>query len=316
MNRRSGLGRGLGSLIPSEASADSSGDLLEIPVSAISANENQPRSRFEEEALVSLTDSIRELGVLQPILVRASGEGRYELIAGERRWRAARRAGLPTVPAVIRAVDDQSSLEQAIVENLHREDLNALEEASAFQQLIDEFDLTQDQVAKRVGKSRSAVSNTLRLFQLPGSVQKMVANGELSAGHARALLGSPDRALQERMAKQIVIENLNVRQVEDLVRDQSAKGPGSNDGEQLRDGFGDGTIEVDVTDGESRIGATKPAALLELEELLGNHLETRVHVGLGKAKGRMVIDFADLEDLKRIYQIMMNDASVSSGAGV
>ena len=311
MNRRSGLGRGLGSLIPSETSTDSSGDLLEIPVSAISANENQPRSRFEEEALVSLTDSIRELGVLQPILVRASGEGRYELIAGERRWRAARRAGLPTVPAVIRTVDDQSSLEQAIVENLHREDLNALEEASAFQQLIDEFDLTQDQVAKRVGKSRSAVSNTLRLFQLPGSVQKMVASGELSAGHARALLGSPDRALQERLAKQVIAENLNVRQVEDLVRDQSPKGL-----EAAESVDGDNTIEVDVTDRESRIGATKPAALLELEELLGNHLETRVHVGLGKAKGRMVIDFADLEDLKRIYQIMMNDSSVSSGAAV
>jgi ParB family transcriptional regulator, chromosome partitioning protein len=305
VNRRSGLGRGLGSLIPSEANADGSGNLVDIPVSAISANENQPRTRFDEEALVSLTDSIRELGVLQPILVRSAGEGMYELIAGERRWRAARRAGLPTIPAVVREVDDRVSLEQAIVENLHREDLNALEEAAAYQQLIDEFELTQDQVAKRVGKSRSAVSNTLRLFQLPGSVQKMVASGEMQAGHARALLGSPDRSFQERLARDIVHGGLNVRQVEERVRaevsDEAKAAPSRAE-----------KADLDVTDRSGDIGMTRPAGLIELEELLGNHLDTRVHVSLGKSKGRLAIDFADLEDLKRIYQLMMQNSAVAS----
>lgn len=303
MNRRSGLGRGLTSLIPSEASSDSSGDLLEIPISAISANNYQPRTRFEEEALVALTDSIRELGVLQPVLVRPLEDGQYELIAGERRWRAARRAGLPSIPAVVREADDRSSLEQAIVENLHREDLNALEEAAAFQQLIDDFGLTQDNVAKRVGKSRSAVANTLRLFQLPGSVQRMVASGELSAGHARAILGSPDRAFQEALAAKIVGEGLNVRQAEEQVRARS----GGADEEQAS--ADEPVVEAEAIERRNReVGATRPAALIELEEILGNHLDTRVHVGLGKAKGRLVIDFADLEDLKRIYQLMIKDS--------
>lgn len=294
-------------MIPSEASSDSSGDLLEVPVSAILANNYQPRTRFEEEALVALTDSIRELGVLQPILVRALEDGQYELIAGERRWRAARRAGLPSIPAVVRDVDDQSSLEQAIVENLHREDLNALEEAAAFQQLIDDFGLTQDGVAKRVGKSRSAVANTLRLFQLPGSVQRMVASGELSAGHARAILGSPDRAFQEVLAAKIVNQGLNVRQAEEEVRSRS----GAEQTEQEPD---ETTVaEADEVERRNReVGATRPAALIELEEILGNHLDTRVHVGLGKSKGRLVIDFADLEDLKRIYQLMIKDGSPPS----
>ncbi len=290
MNRRSGLGRGLGSLIPSEASGDESGQLLEIPVAAIQANEYQPRSRFEEEALVSLTDSVRELGVLQPVLVRQLGPDRFELIAGERRWRAARRAGLPTIPAVLREADDRRSLEQAVVENLHREDLNSLEEAAAFQQLIDEFSLTQDEVAKRVGKSRSAVANTLRLFQLPGSVQRMVASGELAAGHARALLGSPDRGFQEALAKRIVADGLNVRQVEEIVRSatEEPEAPGDDGGAMPR-----------------AIGETKPAALLELEELLGSHLDTRVRVSGGKGRGKLTIEYADLADLERIYRAMV-----------
>ncbi len=316
MNRRSGLGKGLGSLIPSEARGNAAGELTEIPVSSISANEYQPRARFDEEALVSLTDSIRELGVLQPILVRPAGEGQYELIAGERRWRAARRAGLPTVPAVVREADDQSSLEHAIVENLHREDLNALEEAAAFQQLIDDFGMTQDQVARRVGKSRSAVANTLRLFQLPGSVQKMVAGGELSAGHARALLATPDRSLQEALARQVVEQHLNVRQVEALLRRDAGQDSGGD--VALREPEiavaepQDPPIDVRSREGQAP-GTTRPAALIELEDLLGDHLATRVHVSVGKGRGRMVIDFADLEDLKRIYQIMMHDA-VTSGS--
>lgn len=262
---------------------------MEIPVSAIQANEYQPRSRFDEEALVSLTDSVRELGVLQPVLVRQLGPDRYELIAGERRWRAARRAGLPSVPAVVREADDRHSLEQALVENLHREDLNALEEAAAFQQLIDEFGMTQEQVAQRVGKSRSAVANTLRLFQLPGTVQRMVAAAELSAGHARALLGSPDRSFQERLARKIVDDELNVRQAEEMVRESLAGQDPSEEDEPT----------------SRAAGETKPAALLELEELLGQHLDTRVRVAAGRGKGKLTIEFADLADLERIYRTMV-----------
>ena len=291
MNRRSGLGKGLSSLIPSDTESNDTGKMAEIPISAIQANEYQPRSRFEEEALVSLTDSIRELGVLQPVLVRQLGPDRYELIAGERRWRAARRAGLPSVPAIVRDSDDRHSLEQALVENLHREDLNALEEASAFQQLIDEFELTQEQVAQRVGKSRSAVSNTLRLFQLPGSVQRMVASGELAAGHARALLSCPDRAVQEQLAARVVSDGLNVRQVEELVR---ATGDSDTDAEG----------EASPTPDSASIGQTRPAALLELEELLGDHLATRVRASTGTGKGKLTVEYADLDDLNRIYRAM------------
>ncbi len=301
MNRRSGLGKGLDSLIPKDVgSSDASEGMLEIPVSAISANEFQPRTRFDEEALVSLTDSIREVGVLQPILVRRTAPNQYALIAGERRWRAARRAGLPTVPAVIREVDDRRSLEHAIVENLHREDLHAMEEASAYQRLIEEFGLTQEQVATRVGKSRSAVANTLRLFQLPGSVQAMVANGQLSAGHARALLGSPDRGFQESMAAKVTADSLNVRQVEQLVRAHLA------DAEDADADAGEG----DSSD-TSSIGETKPAGILELESILATHLDTRVKVTSGKGKGRMMVDFADLSDLERIFRVIMEGRPVT-----
>ncbi len=288
MNRRSGLGKGLGSLIPPDTGRDSASELLEIPVSAIQANEYQPRSRFEEEALVSLTDSVRELGILQPLLVRQVGPDRYELIAGERRWRAARRAGLPTVPAVVREADNKSSLEQAVVENLHREDLNALEQAAAYQQLIDEFGMTQDQVSKRVGRSRSAVANTLRLFQLPGVVQRLVASGELSAGHARALLGSPDRAYQEALAKQIVSDGLNVRQVEDLVRDSQDQPEPEPEPKAKRN-----KPEV------------KSAAVLELEEVLGRHLDTQVQVSVGSGRGRLTVEYADVADLERIFNVIV-----------
>jgi len=291
--RRSGLGKGLGSLIPTtERLQDSDAILRELPISEIVANTYQPRSHFDEEALVSLSASIRSVGVLQPILVRELGEDSYELIAGERRWRAAKRAGLQTIPASVRTAEDEGSLEQALVENLHREDLGALEEAAAYQQLIEEFKLTQDQVATRVGKSRSAVANTMRLLQLPTSIQRLLGEGQLSAGHARALLGTPDRAFQEKLAKAIVSEKLTVREVEDRVREYG----GTPDPEA------GGTAPT----GTKPPTLVRPAPLLELEEMLSDHLDTRVSVSMGQRKGRIVIDFSTLEDLERVYRVIVD----------
>jgi ParB family chromosome partitioning protein len=292
--RRSGLGRGLGALIPSEVASAEAGPLalVELPVSAVSTNPNQPRKVFDEESLASLTASVRELGVLQPVLVRPVDEGRYELIAGERRWRAAKRAGLPSLPAIVREVDDTTSLEHALVENLHRSDLNALEEAAAYQQLIEDFQLTHDQVAARVGKSRAAVTNTLRLFQLPPAIQKMVAEGQLSAGHARALLGTPDRAYQEQLARRAIDDGLSVREVEDAVRARTEL-------EGATGAVAPSSASSVSTGGGSRL---RPPGLLELEELFSQYLDTRVAVAMGPRKGKVTIDFADLEDLERIYR--------------
>ncbi|MFP3906088.1 MAG: ParB/RepB/Spo0J family partition protein [Acidimicrobiales bacterium] len=292
MARRSGLGKGLGALIPNDVVGDSGATLRELPLASIEPNRYQPRDSFDEEALVTLTSSIRELGVLQPILVRPVGDEHFELIAGERRWRAAKRAGLPTIPAVVREADDEGSLERALVENLHREDLNAIEEAAAYQQLIDEFELTQDQVASRVGKSRSAVANALRLFQLPPAIQKLIIEGRLSAGHARALLGSPDRTFQEGLARRAADGAMTVRDVEEAVR---VKGEGGADG---ADGGG--------ADAPGSLGGRRlrPPGLLELEELLSEHLDTRVRVSMGAKRGKVVVEFATLEDLERIYRAM------------
>lgn len=294
MARRSGLGRGLGALIPTEVANEGTSSLLELPVGAITANSFQPRHHFDEDALASLTASVRELGVLQPILVRpAEADGSYELVAGERRWRAAKRAGLQTVPAIVRAASDVASLEQALVENLHRQDLNALEEAAAYQQLIEDFKLSHDDVARRVGKSRSAVSNTLRLFQLPPGIQRLVAESQLSAGHARALLGTPDRSFQEALARRAVADQLSVREVEEAVRARS--------GEAAEDAP-EGTKSAGSTGSASR--RLRPPGLLELEELLSERLDTRVKVAMGSKKGKVTIDFASLEDLERIYRAM------------
>lgn len=292
MSRRSGLGRGLGALIPNEVVGDRSSALINIPVTAIRPNPHQPRVAFDEEALAALTASIRQLGVLQPILVRPLEDGVYELIAGERRWRAAKRAGLPTIPALSRNVDEVDGMEQALVENLHRQDLNPLEEAAAFQQLIDDFGLTHEQLSNRIGKSRAAITNTLRLFQLPPAVQKLVAEGQLSASHARALLGTPDRAFQESLARRVVSEQLSVRAVEEAVRDRNELG---------------GTLRAPVGETESapRSEKLRPPGVLELEDLLAAHLDTRVAVELGNKRGRVLIDFADLEDLERIYRAMI-----------
>jgi ParB family chromosome partitioning protein len=227
--------------------------------------------------------------VLQPVLVRQLADGEYELVAGERRWRAARRAGLRVVPAIVRDVTDRESLEQAVVENVHRADLNVLEEAAAYRQLIDDFGLTQDVVAQRVGKSRSAVANTVRLLQLPSPVQKLIVSGLLTAGHARALLAFPDPDVQAKLAERVVKDGLTVRDVEDLVRAASQRGSPVPE-ERRRD-----------------IGETKPAALLEIEELLARRLETRVRVTLGRHRGRLLVEFADLDDLDRIYRLLAED---------
>jgi len=236
------------------------------------------------------------LGTLQPVLVRATGAGAYELVAGERRWRAAKRAGLQVVPALVRTSDDAASLEQALVENLQREDLNPIDEAAAYQQLIEDFHLTHDEVAARMGKSRATITNTLRLFQLPPSVQRLVAAGKLTAGHARALLSSPDRAFQESLARRAVSEGLSVRAVE-----ETARRHGQDDSDTTESGSS--------TTGGSRL---RPPGLLELEELLSARLETRVKVQLGTGRGRVTIEFADLEDLERIYRAMTATPTVTS----
>jgi ParB family chromosome partitioning protein len=314
--RRSGLGRGLSSLIPaetlvgsetSEAVPDSGPVLVELPVTIVAANRHQPRRAFDDETLTALTASVRELGILQPVLVRSLDDGTYELIAGERRWRAARRAGLDTIPAIIRSTDDVGSLEAAVVENLHRADLNAMEEAAAYQQLIEEFELTHEAVATRVGKSRVAVTNSLRLFQLPASLQRMVADGELTGGHAKALLGTPDRAFQEHLAQRVVSDGLSVRQVEDAVRERAdleAGAPGPDDGAS---GPG-GAAGRRPTSGRHR-----DAGLLELEELLADFLDTRVAIQAGRGRGKLVVEFADLDDLERIYRLIA--AGPSGGPG-
>ncbi|MFN0091016.1 MAG: ParB/RepB/Spo0J family partition protein [Acidimicrobiales bacterium] len=340
MSKPGGLGRGLGALIPSELSApDGEAAFREIPVSQITANRLQPRERFDEQALLALSDSVRELGVLQPILVRQRDDGGYELIAGERRWRAAQRAGLASVPAIIRRADDTASLEQALVENLHRQDLNPLEEASAYRQLIEDFGMSQEEVARRVGRSRPAVSNTMRLLQLPPAIQRLLLEGALSAGHARALLGSPDRAFQEGLARRAAAEGLSVRDVEEAVRSRdelTAKVAGTSrpnppapgEADHAPDPRADSTTESRTEESlaaraELSDGLDRPAALpergprppadgagadgaaasqLELERLLADHLDTRVSVNLGAAKGRITIEFADLADLERIYR--------------
>jgi ParB family transcriptional regulator, chromosome partitioning protein len=294
VERRGGLGKGLGALIPSDVAPSSATGLAsrprieEVPINQIDPNPYQPRNRFDEESLAGLTASIRELGVLQPILVRQESDDRYAIIAGERRWRAAKRAGLQFIPVIVRQVNDELTLQHALVENLHRDDLNPLEEAAAYQQLVEDFDLTQEEVAHKVGKSRSAVANLLRLFQLPPQVQRLVAEGRVSAGHAKALLGTPDRAFQESLARRVATDGLSVRDTEEAVRQRNGLA-GSSSGST-----------------GSSAGRTKLRApgLLELEELLAEQLDTRVSINVGPKRGRVVIEFADLEDLERIYRVM------------
>ena len=270
----------------STGASDGTAALETVAVDAIRPNEFQPRERFAEADLAALSASISELGVLQPVLLRRIDDGQYELVAGERRWRAARLAGLRVIPAIVRDIDDLASLEQAVVENLHRSDLNPLEEAAAYRQLMDDFGLTQEMVARRVGKSRSAVANLLRLFQLPSSIQRLIASEQLTAGHARALLAFPDGRIQEELAARVVREGLSVRAVEDLVRAASQRGS-----------------ETDLGSGPGR-GSVKPAGLLEIERTLSDRLDTNVEVSVKGQRGRVVIEFADAEDLDRLFRML------------
>ena len=275
--------------------------LQEISVSSIDPNPNQPRNHFDEDSLAELSASIKAIGLLQPVLVRPSSTpDRFELIAGERRWRASKRAGLSTIPAIVRVTDDVSSVEQALVENLHRQDLTPLEEAAAYQQLLEDFSMTHEQVAAKVGKSRSAITNSLRLLTLPPTIQQYLAEGRLSAGHAKALLGTPDRALQESLARVAVEQSLTVRGLEEAVR--NAVNPGASSTTVIPKPGATGVKPKTGTPG--RVNLVKEPGLHELEELLSEHLATPVTVTLSGKHGKMVVEFADLEDLERIYRLM------------
>lgn len=317
--RRRGLGRGLGALIPTAPEVAPTGSaqavgtataappvsretpatingsnalddglvpvegarFAEVPVDSIRPNPRQPRDVFDEEAMAELVHSVKEIGLLQPVVVRPVGDDQFELVMGERRWRATKEAGLVTIPAIVRDASDNSMLRDALLENLHRSDLNPLEEAAAYQQLLDDFDCTHDELAARIGRSRPQISNTLRLLKLPPLVQRRVAAGVLSAGHARALLGLSDGAAQERLAQRIVAEGLSVRSVEEIV----AIGGGDDPDEKRRAGK-----------------ASKPVAprLADIAAELSERLDTRVKVDLGRSKGKVTIEFASIDDLERI----------------
>jgi ParB family transcriptional regulator, chromosome partitioning protein len=276
--RRSGLGRGLESLIPS---GNQDQEFRRLRVEDIIPNPHQPRVNFDEDSLEELTASVGEVGVLQPVVVRALDDGRYALIAGERRWRAAKRVGLSEIPAMVRSADDQASLTQALIENVQRQDLSPLEEAAAYQELLEEHGMTHEQVASAVGKSRPAVSNTLRLLQLPAAIQGMVERGDLSAGHARALLGIEDAAYAEHVAVRAASEGWTVRQVEEAARARQTT-PGSS--------------------GRVRVTEVRPVEIVELEQRLRDQLGSKVNIRYRNQKGKVEIAFGSLEDLERIYR--------------
>jgi ParB family chromosome partitioning protein len=265
----------------------------EIPVAAITPNPRQPRQAFDEEALEELAASIREVGLLQPVVVRARGPASYEIVMGERRWRACQLAGLAMIPAIVRVTTDDDMLRDALIENLHRQQLNPLEEAAAFQQLLEEFAATHEELARRIGRSRPYISNTIRLLNLTPGVQRRVAAGVLSAGHARALLAVPDAAAQEQLAHRIVAEGLSVRAVEEIVAlgAATAQEPRKRPRRQL------------VAPG-----------LKELADRLSDALETRVKVELGQRKGKIVVEFASLDDLDRIVRSMSRTESHGAAA--
>jgi ParB family transcriptional regulator, chromosome partitioning protein len=298
--QKRGLGKGLGALIPTVSAAAAPGQPYpvppggqqgdvgayfdEIPVGAITPNPRQPRQVFDEETLEELAASIGAVGLLQPVVVRKIMPGHYEIVMGERRWRACERAGLSQIPAIVRETPDNDMLRNALIENLHREQLNPLEEAAAYQQLLEDFSATHEELARRVGRSRPHISNTIRLLGLPAGVQKRVAAGVLSAGHAKALLGVEDLEAQEHLARRIVAEGLSVRAVEEIVAlgAQEARAP--------------------------RLTQARPKpvapALKDLADRLSDAFETRVKVELGQRKGKIVVEFATLDDLERIVRTM------------
>lgn len=288
--KRGGLGRGLSSLIPG---AGREGGLLEVPVEAIRPNPRQPRRGFDEEGLQSLARSIREVGVLQPVVVRAR-DGGFELVAGERRLRAARMAGATTIPAIVREGGDSESLREALIENIHRQDLGPLELAAAFQALLEDLGATQETVAERLGCSRAHVANTIRLLSLPADVQGLLARGGIQAGHARAMLGLPDDEARSSLALRTAAEGLSVRQVEELVRAWTGAGAG--------------------TRGRGRPRPVDPEAS-EVAELLSERLGAAVRVGMAGGRGRIVVEFGSREDLDRILLAIVGPEGAAGLAG-
>jgi ParB family chromosome partitioning protein len=280
--RKAGLGRGLEALIPTEPIEGIESELLQLSIDEIEANPDQPRSRFDDTSLDELSASIKEVGILQPIVVTPTDTG-YTIVAGERRWRAAKRAGLDTIPAVARGASGDSTLVESLIENVQRQDLTPLEEAHAYRQLLEDYGMTQERVADRVGKSRPAVSNTLRLLQLPGPVQTMVDAGHLSAGAARALLGLEDEKYSIYLAEKAHKEGWSVRQVEDAVRTRRE-------------------MESPATGGGLRV--VRPVEIIELENRLIDHLGTKVKISYRNEKGRVEIRFGSLEELERIYRVI------------
>ena len=296
MSKRGGLGRGLSALIPgAPEGTDAAGGFLEVPVNAIAPNPKQPRTHFDDEALAGLATSIREVGILQPLVVRRTSDGRYEVIAGERRLRAAKAAGLPVVPVVLRDSGDEELLRDALIENIHREDLNPIEQAEAFKALLGDLGLKQEELADRVGVSRSHIANTIRLLGLPLDVQQLLTDDKVTAGHARALLSLGDKEAMSTLALRISAQDLSVRQTEEAVR-RFVEAP---------------------TDGKAAAAKAAPepapldAALAEVEEILSEQLATRVSIQMGAKRGRVMIEFGSTDDLERIVSEI-----VGSGPGL
>jgi ParB family chromosome partitioning protein len=287
MARRGGLGTNLDALIPTSLTVGDQevGQQNEVAISAISPNPRQPRTHFDPAALNELIASIKEIGILQPPVVRQTTPGKYELVMGERRFRAAKAAGLKTIPVIIRQTPDNELLREALIENIHRSQLNALEEAAAYSQLLTDFNCTHDELAQKLGRSRPLISNTIRLMNLPTSVQQKLASGVLSAGHARALLGLSDAGAIEKLASRIVTEGLSVRATEEIISSGAPKGQSAKKPKQ-----------------------TKSASpeLQEIAERIGDALDTRVSIQGSAKKGTIVIEFAGAEDLKRITKALEN----------
>jgi len=285
---KGGLGRGLSALLPPEARDPGGPELRELAITEIRPNPRQPRGEFDTAALGELAASIRSVGLLQPIVVRRAAEG-FELVAGERRWRASQLAGLTAIPAIIRDTGDDAMLRDALIENLQREDLNPLEEAAAFRQLVDDFGATHEEIAERVGKSRAAVTNSLRLLGLAPEVQQRITAGSLSAAHGRAIAALVDHGAQARAATRVTAESLSVRATEEMVRTMAGTGE---------------ALLRDRAVARRAASLDRPAGILEAEMLLSDILSTRVVVESGRRKGRIVIDYADFEDLDRIVRII------------